>query len=138
MADPPNQVGTYLTNCIGGNLPLLYSWVAANTAGHTKKITTNAILLMSFCLGNILGPLTFNGRDAPAFIPAKVAIVATTAFAIAMVLILRFMLVWENAKRDRGSTIGLVAEGKKGEGGGVDRGFLDLTDREMGGFRYRL
>ena len=43
-------IGNYLTNCIGASLPLLYSWVSANIAGHTKKVTMNAILLMSFCL----------------------------------------------------------------------------------------
>jgi len=30
-------IGNYLTNCIGATLPLLYSWVGANYAGHTKK-----------------------------------------------------------------------------------------------------
>ena len=54
-------IGNYMTNAIGASLPLVYSWVAANFAGHTKKVTMNAILLMSFCLGvlqwfsNILG-----------------------------------------------------------------------------------
>jgi predicted MFS family arabinose efflux permease len=67
-------IGNYLTNCIGSSLPLLYSWVAANIAGHTKKVTMNAILLMSFCLGNIIGPLTFRQADQPDFIPAKITI----------------------------------------------------------------
>ena len=31
-------IGNYLTNCIGASLPLLYSWVGANYAGHTKKV----------------------------------------------------------------------------------------------------
>lgn len=31
-------IGNYLTNCIGSSLPLLYSWVGANYAGHTKKV----------------------------------------------------------------------------------------------------
>lgn len=31
-------MGNYLTNVIGSTLPLLYSWVAANYAGHTKKV----------------------------------------------------------------------------------------------------
>lgn len=31
-------IGNYLTNVIGSSLPLLYSWVAANYAGHTKKV----------------------------------------------------------------------------------------------------
>ncbi len=112
--------------------------MAANTAGHTKKVTLNAVLLMSFCLGNILGPLTFQARDAPAFLPAKVAIVATTALAVVLVLALRTLLAWENARRDRGDAFGLVAAGRKGEDRGADRNFLDLTYRENGAFRYRL
>lgn len=31
-------IGNYLTNCIGSTIPLLYSWVGANYAGHTKKV----------------------------------------------------------------------------------------------------
>lgn len=30
-------IGNYFTNCIGATLPLLYSFVSANYAGHTKK-----------------------------------------------------------------------------------------------------
>lgn len=32
-------IGNYLTNAIGASLPSLYSWVAANYAGHTKKVS---------------------------------------------------------------------------------------------------
>lgn len=41
--------GNYLTNVIGSTLPLLYAYAGANYAGHTKKVTMNAILLMCFC-----------------------------------------------------------------------------------------
>lgn len=41
--------GNYLTNIIGSSLPLLYAFSGANFAGHTKKVTMNALLLMSFC-----------------------------------------------------------------------------------------
>lgn len=41
--------GIYLTNVIGSSLPLLYSYAGANYAGHTKKVTMNAFLLMCFC-----------------------------------------------------------------------------------------
>lgn len=44
-------IGNYLTNTIGASLPLVYSIASANFAGHTKKVTINAIVLMSFCLG---------------------------------------------------------------------------------------
>jgi sugar phosphate permease len=32
-------IGYYLTNAIRSTLPLLYSWVSANYAGHTKKLS---------------------------------------------------------------------------------------------------
>jgi len=122
-------IGNYLTNCIGSSLPLLYSWVAANIAGHTKKVTMNAILLMSFCLGNIIGPLTFRQQDQPDFIPAKITIIVTCGFAAGMALVLRAYYTWENKRRDReAETTGHVANEE----------FLDLTDRENKRFRYRL
>ncbi|KAF7451346.1 hypothetical protein A1F99_031230 [Pyrenophora tritici-repentis] len=121
-------IGNYLTNCIGASLPLLYSWVAANIAGHTKKVTMNAILLMSFCLGNIIGPLTFRQEDKPEFIPAKITIVVTCAFAAGMAILLRAYYTWENKKRDREETVGHLENEE----------FLDLTDRENRRFRYRL
>lgn len=120
-------IGIYLTNCIGASLPLLYSWVAANIAGHTKKVTMNAILLMSFCLGNIIGPLTFRQADAPNFTPAKITIIVTCAFAAVMAIVLRVYYIWENKRRDR------VAEGHV-----MNEEFLDLTDHENKRFRYRL
>jgi len=92
------------------SLPLLYSWVAANFAGHTKKVTMNAILLMSFCLGNIIGPLTFTGETAPVYIPAKIAIMATGAVAIVATCVLWWKYDFENKRRDR-----LVSEGVAGE-----------------------
>ena len=121
-------IGNYLTNCIGASLPLLYSWVSANIAGHTKKVTMNAILLMSFCLGNIIGPLTFRQDDAPDFVPAKITIVVTCAFAAAMALVLRAYYMWENKKRDKED------DGRHME----NEEFLDLTDRENRRFRYKL
>jgi predicted MFS family arabinose efflux permease len=121
-------IGNYLTNCIGASLPLLYSWVSANIAGHTKKVTMNAILLMSFCIGNIIGPLTFRQGDGPDFIPAKISIIVTCAFAACMAMVLRAYYTWENKKRDE------EADGVHME----NAEFLDLTDRENRRFRYRL
>ncbi|KAF2844824.1 MFS general substrate transporter [Plenodomus tracheiphilus IPT5] len=122
-------IGNYLTNCIGASLPLLYSWVSANVAGHTKKVTMNAILLMSFCLGNIIGPLTFRQVDAPDFVPAKITIIVTCVVAAGLAMTLRAYYTWENRRRDRAADAG---------GHVVDEEFLDLTDRENKTFRYRL
>ncbi|OGE58608.1 hypothetical protein PENARI_c001G11152 [Penicillium arizonense] len=118
--------GNYLTQCTGSALPIIYSLAGANVAGHTKKVSMNAVLLMAFCLGNILGPLTFRTEDEPDYVPAKIAIVATLAVAIVFTFGLRGYYVWENSRRE-----------KAGEGRG-DVEFLDLTDRENRGFRYKL
>lgn len=122
-------IGNYMTNTIGASLPLIYSWVAANFAGHTKKVTMNAILLMSFCLGNIIGPLTFTGATAPVYTPAKIAIMVTGAVAIAATMMLLWKYRHENQRRD-----GLDADREHV----VDSEFMDLTDRQNAEFRYAL
>lgn len=119
--------GNYLTNCVGATLPLMYSMAGANVAGHTKKVTMNAIVLMAFCLGNILGPLTFRTKDEPNYIPAKIAIVATVSVAIVFTVLLKGYYIFENRRRDlRGD---VEAEHLR------DSEFLDLTDRENREFR---
>ncbi|KAI1847722.1 hypothetical protein JX266_006217 [Neoarthrinium moseri] len=118
--------GNYLTNIIGSSLPLLYSYAAANYAGHTKKVTMNAALLMSFCLGNIIGPLTFRDADKPNYLPAKIAIVATSAAAVALTAVLMAYYSWENKRRDK------LHVGHK-----ENSEFMDLTDKENKEFRYR-
>ncbi|ETS84022.1 hypothetical protein PFICI_05898 [Pestalotiopsis fici W106-1] len=120
--------GNYLMNVIGSALPLLYSYSSANYSGHTKKVTMNALLLMSFCLGNIIGPLTFRDVDKPNYLPAKITVVVTSAVAVVLTAILMAYYSWENKRRDR-----LAQEGHK-----ENIEFLDLTDRENKEFRYRL
>ncbi|KAI1637110.1 allantoate permease [Biscogniauxia mediterranea] len=121
--------GNYLTNVIGASLPLLYSYAAANCAGHTKKVTLNAVILMAFCAGNIAGPQTFRAEDGPDYLPAKIVIVASSAAGAAATVLLMVYYAHENRRRDReyGSL-----EHK------TDSEFFDLTDRENKEFRYRL
>ena len=120
--------GNYVTHVVGAFLPCVYSLSAANTGGHTKKVTTNAVILMSFCLGNILGPLTFRNEDAPNYTPAKVTIVAVDSVAIALTLCLLTYYVWQNRRRDREMA---------GTTHRQDVEFADLTDRENKEFRYK-
>ena len=91
----------------------------------------NAILLMSFCIGNIIGPLTFRDADAPDYIPAKVAIIVVCAAAVVLTILLQLYYLWENKRRDR-----LVREGHVQHK--VDIEFADITDRKNLEFKYRL
>jgi len=88
----------------------------------------NAVLLMSFCLGNILGPLTFRNGDAPSFTPAKITIVAVDSVAIVATVVLLLYYRWQNKKRDRAMA---NIEHKP------DIEFADLTDLENPEFRYQ-
>jgi hypothetical protein len=86
----------------------------------------NAILLMSFCLGNILGPLTFRDEDAPEFIPAKITIVAVDSTVVVAVAILLGYYKRENKRRDNARIQHRP-----------DIEFSDLTDRENLELRYK-
>ncbi|KAH7324758.1 major facilitator superfamily transporter [Stachybotrys elegans] len=46
---------------------LCMSVATANTAGHTKKITTNALLIIGYCCGNFIGPFFFRAEQAPRY-----------------------------------------------------------------------
>lgn len=118
--------GNYITHVVGAFLPCSYSFAAANTAGHTKKVTMNAILLMSFCLGNILGPLTFRDEDAPSYTPAKITIVAVDLTAVSGAVVLWLYYYWQNKRRDK-----MGVEHK------TDVEFADQTDLENKEFRYK-
>ena len=65
--------GIYLVNAVVAPLTIFYAWTAANFAGATKRAFAAALVSGSFSLGNIIGPQTFQARDAPEYRPAKLA-----------------------------------------------------------------
>ena len=121
--------GIYLINSLTATLPIIYGWVAANVAGHTKRPFAMAFISVAFALGNALGPQLFQAKDAPEYTPARVTIlVSQTAAAFLCVLIYLYYRT-ENARRDRRSQAQpdvLGAEEKWG----------NLTDKENRSFRY--
>ena len=96
----------------------------------------NAVLLISFCLGNIVGPLTFTQESAPNYIPAKIVIIVTCSIAVVLTLVLRFYYMWENKRRDK--LTAAQQQGILGVGRLEDVEFADITDRQNKEFRYRL
>ncbi|KAJ5941698.1 hypothetical protein N7516_001866 [Penicillium verrucosum] len=122
-------IGNYLTQVTRSALLIIYSLASANIAGHTKKVSINAILLISFCLGNILSPLTFRTKDKPDYIPTKIAIVVTISVAIIFTIRLRIYCILENRRKDKN---------REGEIHQENFEFLDITDRENCEFRGSL
>lgn len=79
----------------------------------------------------MIGPQTFQARDAPDYHPAKIAVLATQVACIGTTVALFLYYVWQNKRRSRA---GLV---EATEGEFLDREmWADKTDRENKRFRY--
>ncbi|KAF2164094.1 hypothetical protein M409DRAFT_25441 [Zasmidium cellare ATCC 36951] len=134
---PDNQAGRlvcyYLTGPYNAAFCLILSLTTANTAGHTKKVITNAVLFLGYCTGNIIGPFFYKTSQAPGYELGIWSMIVSHLIEFVLVLTLRFLLKWENARRDR---VQSLQEGGL-EGRDLDStAFGDLTDRENGNFRY--
>lgn len=90
---PKNKAGllaaSFLNGTFGAAFMLLLAWNASNIAGHSKKVTANALTLVAFCVGNILGTQTFQQKEAPGYISGKISIVATLGALCFVIILLR-------------------------------------------------
>jgi MFS family permease len=150
-------VGYYLLAFLFGGNPLIVSWIVGNTAGTTKKSAIMSLYNAASSAGNIVGPLLFNKKDAPAYHPGLRSVLAIFATLVAVVLIQWANLIFLNKMNARrrvrnGKSADVVdysmqdkyhdvAEDSEGseEGTGPklgDNAFLDLTDRENDEFVY--
>lgn len=118
--------GVYLLGSNGAVVALAYAWNASNTSGHTKRTAKNAMTLMAFCIGNLIGPQLFQAKDAPAYTPAKIVLLVFLAGAFCLSVLLRAVVLRENRRRDK----------LYGVHGARDVLAMDLTDRENTTFRY--
>lgn len=116
--------GIYLVNAVVAPLPVLYAWTAANVSGSTKRAFAAAVVSGSFSVGNIIGPQTFQARDAPNYRPAKIAVMGTQAGCAVVTVCLYGYYRWQNKKRDGKSKVRTGEEGfmrKEVWGTGTDR-----------------
>lgn len=118
--------GIYLVNSIVATLIVIYQWTVANTAGQTKRAMTAATVAGSFSIGNIIGPQTFQAKDAPQYIPAKITVMATQAAGAVAAFVLFLYYVWANKRKD-----------KQQQGGSSEaHKWANETDKENATFRY--
>lgn len=97
----------------------------ANTSGHTKKVTVNAMVFLAYCVANILAPQTFRASQAPHYTSGYNCILGFESSAVVLMAIYYFGVKWENRRRDQ-----LQVNGDSP----VEEG--DLTDWEKPSFRY--
>ncbi|CDR43593.1 CYFA0S12e02344g1_1 [Cyberlindnera fabianii] len=105
----------------------------SNVAGHTKKVVGNAIFLIAYCAGNVIGPQTFKANEAPNYPTAKGAIVGCYAASIFLMLVMFASYYFENKMRDKKRDALGDAYVKQ-----ENIEFADLTDKQNPEFRYSL
>ncbi|PSR87387.1 major facilitator superfamily transporter allantoate [Coniella lustricola] len=124
-------IGYYLTQAAAASFAALLSLIATNTAGYTKKTTVAALFLISYCVGNIIGPQVFQAKDAPGYKPAKIVIIVCDCVALLDLLLIYWWCRRQNRKKSeaRAEPGYVKIEGQE---------FYDLTDRENPEFVYHL
>lgn len=80
---------------------LSLSWVSQVTAGHTKRVTTNAIMLGAYCVGNSAGPFMWQAKFAPRNHVPWIIIGVCYVICPIILFALRALLKAENKRRDR-------------------------------------
>ncbi|CDK27988.1 unnamed protein product [Kuraishia capsulata CBS 1993] len=129
-------IGYYLTYLTTASWACMSSVVSSNVAGHTKKLAANTCFLIGFAAGNIIGPQSFLGSEAPVYITAKRTMVGCYVISAIVPAILYFIYTRRNKKKDslQAEINALVAEDEQD----IKTFFGDLTDKENPNFRYML
>ncbi|RCK65390.1 Allantoate permease [Candida viswanathii] len=129
-SDGPGLAGLYLFLIGTVGFICVLSTISSNVAGHTKKVTTNALNLIAYCVGNLIGPQTFVESQAPSYAGAKIAIVVTGSISLGALIAIYISYLWENKKRDSMPPVDMSHI--------ENFEFADLTDKENPAFRYAL
>jgi len=136
----------WMTIVAGPGYVLALSWASQTTAGHTKKVTTNSMMLSAYAIGSASVSFMWKAKYKPRnHVPWIIAGVCGVS-CIFLMLFIRIMLVRENKRRDaepRDESFDNVYVVKIDEDGNrtevkVSKEFLDLTDRQNRDFRYVL
>ncbi|PBK67069.1 MFS general substrate transporter [Armillaria solidipes] len=135
-----------LTTAIKTVVVLSLSWLSCTTAGHTKRVTANAIMLSAYCIGNAVGSLMWAEKYKPRNRVPWAIMGVCVVFRILTLLGIRYLLSTENRRRDAEPVdtayadvyIERLREDGVMEKVRVDKEFLDLTDKQNRDFRYVL
>lgn len=145
------RAAIYLSGTFGSALSTVYAYNASNTSGHTKKAclffwnhttqlltsmlqnTINAMTLVAFGVGNIIGTEIFQPKDAPAYIPGKTAILVLLSVQLFICYLIKYLNVRLNKQRKTRLEEEKARRGWSDEDVQKERerhAFLDLTDKQ--------
>lgn len=129
----PALIGYYTSGGIPIGWTTILGLQSSNVAGSTKKVTVACIGTIAYTIGNIISPQTFQPRDAPQYLPAKISICIIYVLVTIDLFVMRWVLERRNKLRDQEKAA--LGDAHKPE---ENHEFLDLTDLENKEFRYEL
>ncbi|KAG7911784.1 hypothetical protein KL906_001105 [Ogataea polymorpha] len=124
----------WMINSCSAAFPFAINMTGQLVSGHTKQSFTNALVLIAFAVGNIVGPFAFHASDAPKYTHALATIMGTFAACIAIGCGLGVYIFFENRRRDR--LYGNPEENEDLQLEGILDGLKDKTDLENKNFRF--
>lgn len=134
----PNTKGVHLfaifiLSIVAVSSGVLYSLLASNVAGYTKKTVAGSMYFITSSVANIVGPQTFLSYQAPTY--STGVAVTLTAFCCNIILfsILYVMYYRINRARDR-DAVGTEVDPDRE----MIEAFSDLTDHQNKAMRYKL
>jgi ACS family allantoate permease-like MFS transporter len=111
---------------------ILYSLLASNVAGYTKKTVAGAMFFASYCVANIVSPQAFIAKQAPKYTTG--IIVSLTCFCLNMVLMVVLYFVYDRANATREKDAAGFSSGDDSED--LVDAFSDMTDLKNKKLRY--
>lgn len=136
-------------------MPIAMTIISSNVGGFTKRATVSAVFFILYCVGNIIGPQLFFENEAPRYQvsytsvseESKLYLINTIQSGFLAIIIclsinvidsgaLMFYLRWENARREKSSSIS-APDSSPEKHLGISTGELsDVTDLKNDKFRY--
>jgi MFS transporter, ACS family, allantoate permease len=124
----------FMVSMVAAAAGVMYSLLASNIAGYTKKTVAGALFFSSYCVANIISPQAFLATQAPKY-QTGIA-VSLAMFCVNIVLFAALYVVYYriNKARDADPAASLTGDAT------VDlvNAFSDLTDKENLKMRYKL
>ncbi|KAJ5683269.1 hypothetical protein N7462_006434 [Penicillium macrosclerotiorum] len=113
---------------------LMYTILASNIAGYTKKTVTGTLFFSAYCVANIISPQTFLASESPRYTTG--VFVTLASFIINMIVFAGLYVVYsrENTARKRE----IEENGQMDEASDLANAFSDLTDRQNRRLIYKL
>nr|AAV91786.1 hypothetical protein [Penicillium canescens] len=128
-------VSSWLASCITASMTILLSLAASNFKGNTKRAIVNGMFFIGYCAGCIASPQLWT--HSPRYTSGVITSIVTWCLLFCVVILFRFLCVWDNKKRDEQSANSdpmSVEQHVALDENGLPQ--TDLTDKQDREFRY--